>query len=217
MADIADHVELTLLRPDSMENDIRLLAIAAKDHEMAAICVPPVWARFAVTAVANSPVRVCVPSGYPMGTHTASTKGLEARLALEEGATEIAVVPNLAAYKTGYREIFRSDVAYVAKQCRLVNPDALVKVVLYLDLLSLAEQREVARIVQANGGHFLILAAYDGRPITASMVRRVGEVVEPGVQVGAMGPFRRLAEVRPLLDHGVSRVATPWGVELVEG
>jgi deoxyribose-phosphate aldolase len=213
--ELATCIEQTLLRPDSTENDVRLTCMAAKDHQFAAVTVPPVWARFAVTAVANSPVRVCVPAGYPMGTHTASAKGLEARLALEEGAAEVTIVPNLAAFRTGYREIFRQDVAYVIKQCHLANPDALAKVLLYTDLLSPAELREVARMVQQNGGRFLMLATYSRRLITRTMVRGLMEALPEGVEVGVMGEYRSIEEVRPLLDLGVGRLATPYGVDLV--
>lgn len=214
--ELGRRIEQTLLRPDSTENDVRLICMAAKDHGFAAVTVPPVWARFAVTAVAASPVGVCVPVGYPMGTHTASAKGLEARLALEEGAVEVTVVPNLAAFKTGYREIFRQDVAYVIKQCRLVNPGALVKVLLYADLLDQAEQREVARVVQQNGARFLMLAAYHRQPVAPTMVRWLRERLPEGVEIGVMGALRSLGEVLPLLDAGAGRLATPHGVELVE-
>lgn len=213
--EIADRLEQTLLRPDSIENDIRLLAMAARQHHLAAIAVPPTWARFAVTALAGSAVRVDVPVGYPLGTHTASVKGLEARLALEEGAAEVTIVPNLAAYKTGYREIFRQDLAYVIKQCRLANPDGLVKVLIYVDLLSQAEQREVVRIVQGSGGHFLLVGTYAPQPITVTMVRRLAEFVEAGRQVGVWGEVRSLAQAGPLLEQGIVRLATPWGLDLV--
>jgi len=214
--EIAGRLEPILLRPDSSEEEVRLLCMAAKEYRLAAVAVPPVWARFAVTALAGSSVRVDVPVGYPLGTHTASVKGLEARLALEEGAAEVTVVPNLAAYKSGSCEVFRQDVAHVVKQCRLVNEDALVKVLLYLDLLSLAEQREVARIVQGSGLRFLMLAAYSGQAVTPAMVRRAMEFIEEGTGVGVMGEVRSYREARPLLEMGVGRLATPHGVEVVK-
>jgi len=212
---IADRVEHVLLRPDSIENDVRLLAMAARQNHLAAIAVPPTWARFAVTALAGSAVRVDVPVGYPLGTHTASAKGLEARLALEEGAAEVTIVPNLATYKTGYREIFRQDIAYVIKQSRLANPDCLVKVLIYVDLLSLAEQREVVRLVQGSGGQFLLVGSYAPQPITPALVRRLSEFVEPPAQVGVLGEVRSFEEARPLLDLGIARLATPFGLEVV--
>lgn len=213
--EIAARVEQILLCPDSTENDVRLLCMAAKEHQLAAVAVPPVWVRFAGIALANSLVALDTPIGYPMGTQTASVKGLEARLALEDRAGEMTIVPNLAAYKTGYREVFKQDLAYVIKQCRLVNPNALVKVLIYLDLLSLAEQREVARLVQECGGRFLMLATYGGQPVTPAMLRRVTGFAGTGDQIGVWGRWSSLVEVGPLLSMGIARLATPAGVDLV--
>jgi len=212
----ADRIEATLLRPDSTEEEVRRLCMAAKQYKLAAVGAPPVWARFAVIAVAGSPVRVDVTVGYPLGTHTASAKGLEARLALEEGASEVTVVPNLTAYKSERGESFRQDIAYVAKQCRLVSPDALVKVLLYIDLLDPAEQRDVARVVQKSGAHFLMLATLVPRKIQPREVDPLFQVVAPGTRLGVMGNVRTPEEASALLNLGLERLATPWGVEIVK-
>jgi deoxyribose-phosphate aldolase len=213
--DVANRIEATLLRPDSTENEVRRLCMAARDNRLAAVGVPPVWARFAVIALAGSPVRVSVPVGYPLGTHTASVKGLEARLALEEGAGEVTFVPNLTALKSGHRLTFSQDVAYVVKQCHLVNPDALVKVLIYGDLLSLDEQREAVRVVQESGGRFLVLGTYAPRPLAPAQAQRFREILDAGTQAGVMGEVHSLEEARPFLDLGIARLATPWGLDIV--
>ncbi|MGB9723199.1 MAG: hypothetical protein ACP5OO_10880 [Chloroflexia bacterium] len=212
--EILPRIELTCLRPDHSEEEVRRLAMEAKDLHLAALTVTPVWARFAGLALAQSSVRLGVVVGYPLGTHTASVKGLEARLALEEGAAEITLVPNLSAYKSGYRETFRQDVAYVLKQCRQVNPEAQVRVLLYVDLLSLAEQREVVRLVQEAGGKFLLVGTLVPQPIAPTMFRRLAEFAGPGYLLGAMGEIRSLEEAQSLLALGAVRLATPWALDL---
>ncbi|MGC8875102.1 MAG: hypothetical protein ACP5SI_11740 [Chloroflexia bacterium] len=216
MTDVSDRLEQTLLRPDTMEEEVRLACIGAQTHRLVALGLPPVWARFAATALAGSAVRLDIVVGYPLGTHTPSVKGLEARLALEEGASEITFVPNLAAYKTGYRETFAQDVAYTLKQCRLVNPDALVKVLLYLDLLSQDEQREVVRLVQENGGRFLMLASFGNAPITAGTVRRIQALITDRTKLGIFAPIRSWQEAAPLLELGIERLATPHAQEIAK-
>jgi|GEM_PF-6592390 deoxyribose-phosphate aldolase len=213
---ISDRLEQTLLRPDSMEEEVRLACMGAKSHNLAALALPPVWARFAAIALAGSPVRLDVLVGYPLGTHTPSVKGLEARLALEEGAAEITFVPNLAAYKTGYRETFSQDVAYTLKQCRLVNPDAVVKVLLYLDLLSQAEQREVVRLVQENGGRFLMLASFENSPVPPATVRRIQALVAERTQLGVFGNIRSWNEAAPFIELDIVRLATPFAQEIAK-
>jgi deoxyribose-phosphate aldolase len=159
---------------------------------------------------------VSVSVGYPLGTHTASAKGLEARLALEEGATEVTLVPNLAAFKSGRREVFRQDVAYVAKHCRQVNPDALLKVLLYADLLTLEELREAVRIIRDSRGQLILFGTYASQLPSPTLVRQWVTSAAMGAPVGVMAEVRSWEEARPLLDTGLNRLATPWGIEVVQ-
>ncbi len=220
--EVIPRLELTVLRPDSIEEEMRRLAMAAKDFRLVALTVTPVWARFASLALAQSSVRMGVGVGYPLGTHTPSVKGLEARLALEEKAAEITLVPNFSAYKSGNRETFRQDIAYVLKQCRQVNPEAQVKVLIYVDLLSLAEQREVVHLVRESGGGFLLVSTFSPQPITPSMFRRLAEFAgaegrgATPLLLGAMGEIRTWEEARALLTLGADRLATPWALEIAQ-
>lgn len=211
---VAAWIEQTLYRPDSTEDELRRLCMAAKQEGLAAVGVPPVWARFAVTALASSPVAVSVPVGYPLGTHTASVKGLEGRLALEEGASELVVVPNLTAYKTGRHQTFQQEIAYVYRQCTMVNPDACLWALIAVDLLDRAEQEQVVRMVRESKGRAFMLTTHSGAPISPTTVGPFAALLRSGERLGVMGELRTMAEAQPLLELGVTRLATPHGIEL---
>lgn len=214
--DVTNRIEHALLRPDATQDQVRLAVMAASQRHLAAVTVPPVWARFAVTAAASSPVPVCVTVGYPLGTHTASAKGLEARLALEEGAPEVILVPNLGAFKSGHREVFRQDVDYVSKHCRQVNPAATVKVLLYADLLTLEELREAVRIVRESGRHFILFGTYAPQVPSPTLVRQWAASAAPGSSAGLLAEVRTWEEARLLLATGLERLVTPRGIEVVQ-
>ncbi len=214
--EIADRLEQYLLRPDSVEDEMRRLCIHAKDYHLAAVVVPPSWARFAATATAGSDVAVSILSGYPDGTHTPSVKSLEARLALEEKARGVTVVPNLAVYKSGWHTMFGEDIAFVMKQCRLVNPDGVYRILLYVDLLSAAELREVTQIAINNGARAILLASYNRMPLDVPTVQQVMDWAGGSNRVSVMGEIRLLAEALPLINMGVDRLVTPAAVELVQ-
>ncbi len=214
--EIADKLEQSLLRPDSVEDEMRRLCMHAKDYGLAAVVVPPSWTRFAVTATQGSAVAVSILSGYPDGTHTSSVKSLEARLALEEGAREVTMVPNLAAYKSGWLNMFGEDIAYVLKQCRMENPEGEYRVLIYADLLPAADLRQVVQVVGKNSGHSLLLGSYSHTPVGPSTVQQVMDWAGGSTRVSVMGEIRLLAEVLPLINMGVERLVTPAAFELVE-
>ncbi len=214
--EIADKLEQSLLRPDSVEDEMRRLCMHAKDYHLAAVVVPPSWTRFAVTATAGSDVAVSILSGYPDGTHTSSVKSLEARLALEEGAREVTMVPNLAAYKSGWLKIFGEDIAYVLKQCRMVSPEGEYRVLIYVDLLPTTDLREIVQIIGKNSGHSLLLSSYSHAPIDLATVRQVMDWAGGSNRVSVKGEMRLLAEALPLINMGVERLVTPAALELVQ-
>lgn len=213
---IANRIEHLLLRPESNQDAVRHLCMAAKDMQIAAIGIPPAWARFASIALVDSTVRLDVPVGYPLGTHTASTKGLEARLALEEGAQEVTVVPNLAFYLSGWRERFHQDLDYVAKQARQANPEVVIRALLYLDLVPEAQYGEIVKVVRESGIEFQFLASYEQALASAPMIERISALNAIGVSLGVWGAIRSLDEARSLFGAGVARLATPYGLDLVQ-
>ena len=62
--------------------------------------------------VANE-VKVCTVIGFPLGATTTATKAFETKDAIENGATEVDMVINIAALKAG-------DTAYVQEDIEAV-------------------------------------------------------------------------------------------------
>ena len=85
----------TLLKPDATEEQIKRLCAEAKEFDFASVCVNPCFVPLASEELKGSDVNVCTVIGFPLGANATAIKAAEARLALEEGATEIDMVQNI--------------------------------------------------------------------------------------------------------------------------
>ena len=97
LSNLIDH---TVLKNVTTIADIDRICNEALEYRFAAVCVPPYYVQDAKKLLAGSPVKVATVIGFPFGYHHYKTKLEEARLAIDEGADELDMVMNLAAFKS---------------------------------------------------------------------------------------------------------------------
>jgi hypothetical protein len=155
----ANALILDATAPYLSEDQLRRHAMTAKDAGVYGLCVLPGRVRQAAIMVARSVVRVRTLIGYPTGVHTPSVKALELRLALQEGANDVAVTPNLGYFLGGEDLQLSNELAYVAKALREVAPARARNLAIVLDMqhTPVAQIERLGALLQRSGGHGLHL------------------------------------------------------------
>jgi len=125
---IAALIDHTLLKPESARADVERVCAEARRASFASVCINPFWVRFAIRELEGSPVRVCTVIGFPLGANETGTKVAEARTALAQGATELDVVQNVGALRSGEAQIVRDELRQLADVAH--SHGALMKVIL---------------------------------------------------------------------------------------
>ncbi len=213
LARLIDH---TLLRPEAGAVDIDRLCSEALEHQFAAVCVNGAWVRRCARALAGSGVAVCSVVGFPLGAMTSAVKCFEAQQALGDGATEIDMVLNIGALKSGEREYVRREIAAIAQLCHARR--ALLKVILETGLLSDAEKVDACGIARAAGADFVKTSTgFAQGGATTHDVALLRRSVGPELGVKASGGVRDVATARALLEAGASRLGTSSGLAIVTG
>lgn len=212
---IAPLIDHTLLKPDATEEQVRQLCAEAMEFGFASVCVNPTWVELAAATLAGSRVRTCTVVGFPLGASMTEIKAAETRLAIDRGATEIDMVLNVGALKSGRDEQVAADVAAVVRES---HPRAIVKVILETALLS---DEEVVRACElARRGHADFVKTSTGFgpggatvEHVALMRRTVGR--EMGVKAsGGIGSRKAAAE---MIAAGATRLGASAGVRIVRG
>jgi deoxyribose-phosphate aldolase len=140
-------------------------------------------------------------AGFPFGVERSDPKAAAAARAVEDGASEIDIVLNLGAFKSGDLDATAADVRAV----RAAIPSAVLKVILETGLLVRDEIEEAARICVAEGADLLkTCTGYGPRGVTVDDV----EVLRPFGAVKASAGIRTRDSAVALIKAGAARLGT---------
>lgn len=210
VASIIDH---TLLRADATETQIDELCREADQYGFAAVCVNPCLVKRAANALKGKEVAVCSVAGFPLGASTASVKAAEAQGAVADGASEIDVMINVGAVKSGRMDLVEEEVSRVRKAVG----SATLKVILELPLLSVTEVEGACRAAIGSGADFVKTSTGQGpRGVTVEDIIMLRRIAGPAVGVKAAGGIRTLTLARELIAVGATRLGTSSAVSIAE-
>src|SRR5215813_13428414 len=112
---VASSIDHTLLKPESTQNQIGALCREAAHFNFAAVCVNPWWISMAASLLRGTAVKVATTIGFPLGANHTTVKRFEAEEAIRLGATELDMVMNIGALKSGDRQAVKNDIIAVAE------------------------------------------------------------------------------------------------------
>lgn len=209
------YIDHTILKPEVTEQQILQLCQEAKDYDFAAVCVNPSWVKLCAEQLTGTDVKVATVVGFPLGATTPEVKAFETKQAVEHGATEIDMVLNVGALKSGDKVLVKRDIASVVQAA---GNQALVKVILETGLLNDQEIQEASRISVEAGAHYVKTSTGFGPGgATVAHIKLMRATVGPEIGVKASGGVRDLETAMAMIEAGASRIGASAGVSIVSG
>ena len=209
---VIDH---TLLKADATRAEIEQLCREATEFHFATVCVNPTWVSLAAAKLRGTGVGVCSVVGFPLGATTAEVKNFETRRAIYDGATEIDMVINVGALKSGDLRSVERDIEAVTEPCRQCG--IVSKVIIEAALLTDEEKITACTLSKAAGADFVKTSTGFGpggaTPADVALMRRV---VGAEMGVKAAGGVRDLQGLKAMVEAGASRVGASAGVKIVQ-
>lgn len=212
---VAAMIDHTLLKPDATRRDIETLCREAAEFRFATVCVNPTWVAVCAALLRGSGVGVCSVVGFPLGATTADVKHYETRRAIFDGASEIDMVINIGALKSGDLPIVERDIQAVVGPCRDAN--VVSKVIIEAALLTDDEKIAASTLSKAAGADFVKtstgFASGGATPADVALMRRV---VGAEMGIKAAGGVRDYAGLKAMVAAGATRVGASAGVRIVQ-
>jgi len=210
---ISKAIDNTLLRPQASEAEIRRLCEESVRYGFAAVCVNPIYVPLAYELVKNSDVKVCTVIGFPLGATFKGVKALEARKAVDNGASEIDMVMNISMFKSGKYE-------YVEEEIREVKEaigNKVLKVIIECCYLTDEEKIRAAKIAEKAGADYIKTSTGFG-PAGAKVddVKLLRKILSPNVKIKAAGGIRTAEQVIEFLEAGANRIGTSSGTKIIQ-
>jgi deoxyribose-phosphate aldolase len=214
-AGVSSMIDHTLLKADATLDEVEKLCREAAEFKFATVCVNPTWVSLAASRLRGTGVGVCSVVGFPLGATTADTKNFETRRAIFDGATEIDMVINVGALKSGDLRTVERDIEAVTDPCRQYG--VISKVIIEAALLSDEEKITACTLSKAAGADFVKTSTGFGPGgATAADVALMRRVVGAEMGVKAAGGVRDLEGLKAMVAAGASRVGASAGVKIVQ-
>jgi deoxyribose-phosphate aldolase len=212
---VAAMIDHTLLKPDATQSEIEKLCREAAQFHFATVCINPTWVAAAARLLRGSGVGVCSVVGFPLGATTPDVKHYETRRAIFDGATEIDMVINVGALKSGDLRTVECDISSVVDPCRQSGVGS--KVIIEAALLTDEEKVTACTLSKAAGADFVKTSTGFGPGgATAADVALMRRVVGADMGVKAAGGVRDLEGLKAMVAAGASRVGASAGVKIVQ-
>ena len=203
--DVAKTIDHSLLRPELDDAFVEDGCRLAAEYDVASVCVRPADVVRAAAILAGTDVAVGTTIGFPHGNHLTETKVFEARRALADGATELDMVIQIGALKSGRDADVQADIAAVVEVGHAAG--AIVKVIFENAYLTDDEKVRACHLTEAAGGDFVKTSSgFAPSGATHEDLALMRRSVSPHVQVKAAGGVRTLDALLEVMALGVTRV-----------
>jgi deoxyribose-phosphate aldolase len=212
---VAGMIDHTLLKPDATRTAIEQLCREAAEFHFATVCVNPTWVALSAARLRGTGVGVCSVVGFPLGATTADAKQFETRRAIFDGATEIDMVINIGALKSGDLRTVQHVIESVVEPCRRCG--VLSKVIIEAALLTDEEKVTASTLSKAAGADFVKTSTGFGPGgATVADVALMRRVVGSEMGIKAAGGVRDLEGLKAMVAAGATRVGASAGVKIVQ-
>jgi deoxyribose-phosphate aldolase len=203
--DLAKTIDHSLLRPELDDAFIEDGCRLAAEYDVASVCVRPADVARAVSLLRDTDVAVGTVIGFPHGGQPTATKVFEARGALAEGATELDMVIQIGALKSGRDADVEADIRAVVDVAHAAG--AIVKVIFENAYLTDDEKVRACHLAEAAGADFVKTSTgFAPGGATHDDLRLMRANTSPHVQVKAAGGVRTLDALIDVMNLGVTRI-----------
>jgi deoxyribose-phosphate aldolase len=224
-ASISKMIDHSLLHPTFTDKFLQSECIAAKELNVATVCIKPYAVKMAVEILKGSSVKVCTVIGFPHGSNTIYQKIKETEETIKDGAVEIDFVVNIG-------KVLSEDWNYISKEIKLINEtvissNALSKVIFENDyytedkfkirLCEICNKHRVAFVKTSTGYGFVKQpdGNYSYKGATDHDLKLMREKCLPEIQVKAAGGIRTLDDLLRVKEIGVTRVGATATKEII--
>jgi deoxyribose-phosphate aldolase len=211
---LAGFIDHTLLKPDATGDQVKKLCDEARQYQFATVCINPAYVSLAAESLRDAGVGICSVVGFPLGATMPEIKAFETHQVIQAGATEIDMVINIGALKSGNYPLVLSDVQAVVDAA---FGRAHVKVILEMCFLDVREKIIGCLICKQAGADFVKTSTgFASGGATSEDVSLMRRVVGAKMGVKAAGGIRTLRDAHRMIESGANRLGASAGISILK-
>ena len=191
------YIDHTVLKATANKEDIRKLCEEAREYNFYSVCVNGCYVNDAKNYLEGTDVKVAAVVGFPLGAMTTTSKVFEAKEAIENGASEIDMVINVAKLKDQEYDYVREEI----RQIKEVIGENVLKVI--IETCYLTDEEKTSTGFGTGGAMF-------------EDVKLMKETVGNNAKVKASGGVKDKETAEKYIELGADRLGTSSGIAIME-
>ena len=207
------YIDHTILKATASGTDVQKLCEEAIEHEFYSVCVNGCYVADAKHLLQGTDVKIAAVVGFPLGAMTTAAKVFEAKEAVENGASEIDMVINVAKLKDGEFKYVENEI----RQIKEAIGDNVLKVIIETCYLTDEEKVKACELSLAAKADFVKTSTGFGTDgATYEDVKLMKSVVGDNAKVKASGGVRDKETAQKYVELGAERLGTSSGIDIVK-
>ena len=207
------YIDHTILKATASSSDVQKLCEEAIEHKFYSVCVNGCYVADAKQLLQGTDVKVAAVVGFPLGAMTTAAKVFEAKEAVENGASEIDMVINVAKLKDGEFEYVENEI----RQIKEAIGDNVLKVIIETCYLTDEEKVKACELSLVAKADFVKTSTGFGTGgATYEDVKLMKSVVGDNAKVKASGGVRDKETAQKYVELGAERLGTSSGISIME-
>ncbi|MBO6240283.1 MAG: deoxyribose-phosphate aldolase [Butyrivibrio sp.] len=202
--DILKLIDHTLLQADATWEQIVSLCDEAVKYGTATVCIPQTYLKRVHEKYGES-LKLCTVIGFPLGYNSASSKVVEAKDSIADGAEEIDTVVNISDVKNHRYDEVRKELKMIREACG----DKLLKVIIETCYLTEEEKIELCKIVtEVKADYIKTSTGFGSAGATLEDIELFKKHIGPDVKIKAAGGIRTIEDALAYANAGCSRIGS---------
>ena len=207
------YIDHTILKATASSSDVQKLCEEAIEHKFYSVCVNGCYVADAKQLLQGTDVKIAAVVGFPLGAMTTAAKVFEAKEAVENGASEIDMVINVAKLKDGEFEYVENEI----RQIKDAIGDNVLKVIIETCYLTDEEKVKACELSLVAKADFVKTSTGFGTGgATYEDVKLMKSVVGDNAKVKASGGVRDKETAEKYVELGAERLGTSSGIDIVK-
>jgi len=217
-------------RADATEKDIQTLCADVLQYGFNSAFVNPVHIKLAKSLVSDK-AKVGTVISFPLGQDIREVKVHAIREAVNDGADELDIVPNISKIKEGKLDLLEDELKALTTTAKIMRKEIVVKFIVETGLFvpehfldaetpEIHAGREqivnIAKAIERSGADFVKICSGMGkRGVSVDDVKLVRSVVSPTMKVKGAGGIDTKEKALSLIEAGANRLGTSHAIEII--
>ena len=207
------YIDHTILKASASQKDIEKLCVEATEHKFYSVWVNGCYVKDAKKYLEGTDVKVAAVVGFPLGAMTTAAKVFEAKEAIENGASEIDMVINVAKLQDGEYGYVEEEICQIKEA---IGKNVL-KVIIETCYLSDEEKVKACELsLKAKADFVKTSTGFGTGGATFEDVKLMKSVVGNNAKVKASGGVKDKETAEKYVELGAERLGTSSGIEIIK-